>query len=56
MPFSLQDKVDKEIDRLIKEGLIIKVQKCLDKKFVSPIVITVKKGGSIKKWHENQEN
>ena len=48
MPISAQNKVDKEIDRLIKEGHIIILQQCSDKYFVSPIVITVKKDGSIK--------
>ena len=43
VPVSLQDKVDREKDRLIKEGHIIKLQDCSDKFFVSPIVITVKK-------------
>ena len=55
MPFSLQDKVDKEIDRLIKEGHIIKLQECSDKYFVSPIVITVKNDGSIKLALESGE-
>ena len=31
VPISLQDKVDKEIDRLIKEGHITKLQECSDK-------------------------
>ena len=47
MPISLQNKVDKEIDRLINEGHIIKLQEYSDEYFVSPIVITVKKDGSI---------
>ena len=55
VPISLQDKVDKEIDRLIKEGHTIKLQECSDKYFVSPIVITVKKNGSIKLALESRE-
>ena len=55
MPISLQDKVDKEIDRLIKEGHIIKLQECSDKYFVSPIVITVKIDGSIKLAFESRK-
>ena len=55
VPISLQDKVDKEIDRLINEGHIIKLQECSDKYFVSPIVITVKKDGSIKLVLESRE-
>ena len=55
MPISVQDKVDKEIDRLIKEGHIIILQECSDKYFVSPIVIRVKKDGSIKLALESRE-
>ena len=54
MPISLQDKVDKEINRLINEGHI-KLQECSDKYFVSPIVITVKKDGSITLALESRE-
>ena len=52
---SLQDKVDKEIHRLMNEGHIVKLQECSDKYFVSPIVITVKKDGSIKISLESRE-
>ena len=55
VPISLQDKVDKEINRLINEGHIVKLQECSDKYFVSPIVITVKKDGSIKLALESRE-
>ena len=55
VPISLQDKVDNEIHRLIIEGHIIKLQKCSDRHFVSPIVITVKKDGSIKLTLESIE-
>ena len=55
VPISLQDKVDKEIHRLINEGHIVNVKECSDKYFVSPIVITVKKDGSIKLALESRE-
>ena len=55
MPISLQDKVDRETHRLIIEGHIIKLQKCSDRHFVSPIVITVKKDGSVKLTLESIE-
>ena len=55
MPISLQDKVDKETDRLIKEGHIAKLQEISGKYFVSPLVITVKKDGSIKLALESRE-
>ena len=43
VPISQQDKVDKEIHRLITEGHIIKLQECSERHFVSPIVFTVKR-------------
>ena len=55
VPISLQDKVDQEIDRLIKEGHITKLQESSENYFVSPIVITVKKDGSIKLALESRE-
>ena len=55
MPINLQDKVDKEINRLFKEGHFIKLQECLDKRFVSPILSTVKKDGSRKMAAEFQK-
>ena len=55
VPISLQDKVDKEINRLMNEGHMVKLQECSDKYFVSPIVITVKKDGSIKLTLESRE-
>ena len=55
VPISLQDKVDKEIHRLMNEGHIVKLQECSDKYFVSPIVITVKKDASIKLALESRE-
>ena len=48
VPIGLQDKVDKEVNLLISEGHIIKLQECSDKYFVSPKVITVKNDGNIK--------
>ena len=55
LPISLEDKVDKEIHRLINEGHIVKLQECSDKYFVSPIVITMTKDGSIKLALESRE-
>ena len=51
VPISLQEKVDFEIDQLLKQGHIEK----LTKYFVSPIVITVKKDGSVKLALESRE-
>ena len=44
----MQEKVDGEIDKLIKQGHIERLEDCSDKFFLSPIVITVKKDGSVK--------
>ena len=43
MPVTPQEKVDKEIDKPLVQGLMEKVKECSDPYFVSPIVITVKK-------------
>ena len=37
MPITLQDKVDKEISKLLQQGHIEKLEECSDKYFVSPI-------------------
>ncbi len=47
-PLALQEKVAIEIRRLTKETHIIKLRNCNEDQFISPIVITVKKDGSIK--------
>ena len=48
VPITLQKKVDKETDKLLEQCHIQKLEECSDKYFVSPIVITVKKDGSVK--------
>ena len=48
VPITLQEKVDNEIDKLLVQWHIQKLEECSDKYFVSPIVITVKKDGSVK--------
>ena len=55
MPVTLQDKVDKEIDKLLAQGHIEKLKDCSDRYFVSPIVITVKKDKSVKLALESRE-
>ena len=55
MPITLQDKVDKEINKFFWQGHIEKLKECSDKYFVSPIVITVKKDGSVKLALESRE-
>ena len=48
VPITLQEKVDKENDKLLEQGHIQKLEERSDKYFVSPIVITVKNDGSVK--------
>ena len=48
VPIMLQDKVDGEIDKLLKQGHIERLEDCSDKCFVSPMVVTVKNDGSVK--------
>ena len=47
MPIQLQNQVDKEIDKLLKEGHFEKVDKIQDDVFIQPTVI-VKKDKSAK--------
>ena len=44
----IQDKVGQEIQKLIHEGHVVKLNKCTSEYFISPIVITAKKDGSVK--------
>ena len=55
VPISLQEKVDAEINKPLQQGHIEKLTECSDKYFVSPIVITVKKDGSVKLALESRE-
>ena len=55
MPITLQEKVDKEIDELLAQGHIQKREESSNKYFVSPIVNTVKKDGSVKLALESRE-
>ena len=55
VPITSQDKVDKEINKLLRQGHIEKLKECPDRYFVSPIVITVKKDGSVKLALESRE-
>ena len=48
VPIHLQLKVKIELEKLLNEGQIEKLNNCSDQFFISPIVITVKKDKSIK--------
>ena len=43
IPIHPQESVEGEINNLIDQKHIIKLDKCSDRKFISPIVITVTK-------------
>ena len=47
-PILLQEKVDAELNKLIDQKHIINLDKCSNKQFISPIVITVKKDQTVK--------
>ena len=49
VPIQLQNAVQaEEIDRLLEEGHIEKVNEVTDKQFIQPVVITVKKDKKVK--------
>ena len=48
VPLHLLEKVENELNKLIDDGRIIKLEKCPDDLFISPVVITIKKDKSVK--------
>ena len=48
VPLHLVEKVENELQKLIEDKLIIRLEKCPDDLFISPVVITVKKDKSLK--------
>ena len=48
IPIHLQERVEREIIKLIDQKHIIKLDKCSDKQFLNSIVITVKKDHTVK--------
>ena len=48
IPIQLQEQVDKEIEKLLKDGHIERIEKIQDDVFIQPTVITVKKDKSVK--------
>ena len=48
VPLQLQNQVDNEIEKLLKEGHIEKVDKIQDDGFIKPTLISVKKDKSVK--------
>ena len=48
VPLHLVEKVENELQKLIEDKQIIRLEKCPDDLFISPVVITVKKDKSIK--------
>ena len=48
VPLHLLEKVENELKKLIDDKQIIRLEKCSDELFISPVVITVKKDKSVK--------
>ena len=48
VPIHIQDRLANEIKQLVRQGHIEKLDKCTTDYFIAPIVLTVKKDGSIK--------
>ena len=48
IPKHLQKRVEADLNKLIDQKHIIKLDKCSDKQFISPIVITVEKDQTVK--------
>ena len=48
IPIHILNRVEKEIDKLQKDDMITKLDKCTNDFFIAPIVITAKTDGSIK--------
>ena len=48
VPINLKERVNSEINKLLEEGHIEKLNNCSDQYFISPIVITVKRDQTIK--------
>ena len=57
IPIHLQERVETELNKLIDQKHIIKLDKCSEREFISPIVITVKKDQTVKliEFKENQQ-
>ena len=48
IPVHLQERVEGELNKLIDQNHIIKLDECWDQQLISPIVITVKKDQTVK--------
>ena len=48
VPLHLLERVEKELENLIEDKQIKRLEKCSDEYFISPVVITVKKNKSVK--------
>ena len=55
VPLHLVEKVEKELQKLIEYNQIIRLEKCPDNLFISPVVITVKNEKSIKIALDSEE-
>ena len=51
----LLERVEQELEKLIEDKQIIRLEKCSDENFISPVVITFKKDKSIKTALDSKE-
>ena len=49
VPLHLLERIEKELENPIEDKQIMRLEKCSDEYFISPVLITVKKDKSIKK-------
>ena len=56
IPIHLQENAEAELNKLIGQKHIIKLDKCSDKQFISPIVIKVKKDQTVKLALDSKKN
>ena len=48
VPLHLLERVEQELEKLIEDKQIMRLEKCSDEYFISPVVFTVKKDKSVK--------
>ena len=52
----LEERVEGELSKLMDQNHIMKLDKCSDQQFISPIVITVKKDQTVKLALDSKKN
>ena len=55
VPLHLLERVEQDLEKLIEDKQITRLEKCSDEYFISPVVITVKKDKSVKLALDSKE-